>query len=76
MSSEAQRSTRQVPTADEIRSWPVTIDVRTAGRAWGMGRDQAYRLAREGSFPVPVLHIGRCLRVTRSTVLKALGIDD
>jgi hypothetical protein len=76
MSNEAQRSTRRVPTADEIRSWPVTVDVRTAGRAWGMGRDQAYRLAREGSFPVPVLRIGRCLRVTRSAVLKALGIDD
>jgi hypothetical protein len=46
------------------------------GRAWGIGRDQAYQLAREGRFPVPVLRIGRCLRVTRSSVLKALGIVD
>jgi hypothetical protein len=64
------------PTADEVRSWPVTVDVRTAGRAWGLGRDQAYRLAREGRFPVPVLRFGRYLRVTRASVLDALGISE
>jgi predicted DNA-binding transcriptional regulator AlpA len=64
------------PTADEVLSWPVTVDVRTAGRAWGLGRDQAYRLAREGRFPVPVLHLGRYLRVTRASVLEALGISE
>lgn len=64
------------PTVEEVRSWPVTVDVRTAGRAFGVGRDQAYRLAREGNFPVPVLHLGRYLRVTRASVLAALGIED
>jgi predicted DNA-binding transcriptional regulator AlpA len=64
------------PTPDEVRSWPVTVDVRTAGRAWGLGRDQAYRLAREGRFPVPVLHLGRYLRVTRASVLEALGMSE
>lgn len=66
----------QTPTAQEIRSWPVTVDVRTAGRAFGIGRDQAYRLVREGQFPVPVLRLGRYLRVTRAAVLDALGITD
>lgn len=64
------------PTADEVRAWPVTVDVRTAGRAFGIGRDQSYRLAREGRFPVPVLRLGRYLRVTRAAVLEALGIED
>jgi len=64
------------PSVEEIRAWPVTVDIQTAGRAWGLGRDQAYRLAREGSFPVPVLRLGRYLRVTRAAVLTALGIDD
>ena len=41
------------PSVEEVLAWPVTVDVRTAGRAWGMGRDQAYKLAREGRFPVP-----------------------
>jgi predicted DNA-binding transcriptional regulator AlpA len=63
------------PTVEEIQAWPVTVDIQTAGRAFGIGRDQAYRLAREGTFPVPVLHLGRYLRVTRSSVLNALGID-
>jgi predicted DNA-binding transcriptional regulator AlpA len=65
----------RTPTAEEIRSWPVTVDIQTAGRAWGIGRDQAYRLAREGRFPVPVLRLGRYLRVTRAAVLEALGIE-
>lgn len=68
--------TSQPPTVEEIRAWPVTVDIQTAGRAWGLGRDQAYRLAREGRFPVPVLRLGRYLRVTRAAVLQALGVDE
>ena len=68
--------TTRTPTTNEIRSWPVTVDIQTAGRAWGIGRDQAYRLAREGQFPVPVLRLGRYLRVTRASVLVALGIEE
>jgi hypothetical protein len=59
-----------------VLSWPVTVDVRTAARAWGLGRDQAYKLAREGRFPVPVLRLGRSLRVTRAAILDALGLDE
>ncbi len=66
----------RVPTLDEIRAWPVTIDVPTAGRAFGVGRDESYRLAREGHFPVPVLRLGRYLRVTRAAVLAALGVGE
>lgn len=68
-------STR-VPTPDEIRAWPVTVDVPTAGRAFGVGRDESYRLAREGRFPVPVLRLGRYLRVSRAAVLAALGVTE
>ena len=68
--------TMRVPTPDEIRAWPATVDVPTAGRAFGIGRDESYRLAREGRFPVPVLRLGRYLRVIRATVLQALGIED
>jgi len=68
--------TARIPTPDEIRAWPVTVDVPTAGRAFGIGRDESYRLARERQFPVPVLHLGRYLRVTRSSVLTALGVSE
>jgi hypothetical protein len=65
-----------VPTPDEIRAWSVTVDVPTAGGAFGIGRGESYRLVREGRFPVPVLRIGRLLRVPRAAVLAALGITD
>lgn len=65
----------KVPTVSEIRAWPVTVDVQTAGRAFGPGRDQAYRLAREGDFPVPVLRLGRYLRISRAAVLRVLDVD-
>lgn len=32
---EGTAMTSQPPTADEIRAWPVTVDIQTAGRAWG-----------------------------------------
>jgi len=66
----------RTPTVEEIRAWPVTVDIQMAGTAFGIGRDQAYRLANDGSFPVPVLRLGRYMRVTRASVLKALGIED
>lgn len=63
-------------TPDEVRALPVTVDVPTAGRCFGLGRDASYDLARLGELPVPVLKLGRSLRVTRSSLLDALGIAD
>lgn len=64
-----------VPTAGDVLAWPVTVDVPTAGSCFGLGRDASYDLARTGEFPVPVLKLGRSLRVTRSALLSALGMD-
>lgn len=66
----------KVPTAREVRSWPVTVGVVQAGRCWGLGRDAAYDLARAGDYPVPVLRLGHRLVVTRASVLAALGLAD
>jgi hypothetical protein len=65
-----------VPTAEAIRSWPVTVDVPTAGMCFGLGRDTSYDLARLGQFPTPVLRLGRSLRVTRAALLLALGMQE
>lgn len=67
---------REVPTATDILNWPVTVDVPTAGRCFGLGRDVSYDLARTGQFPTPVLRLGRSLRVTRAALLGALGVAD
>ena len=66
-----------VPTAADILAWPVTVDVPTAGRCFGLGRNVSYDLARMGQFPVPVLKLGeRKMRVTRASLLAALSIAD
>lgn len=63
-------------TSDELNALPLTFDVVTAGRAFGIGRDVSYRLARRGDFPVPVLRAGKRLLVTKASVLRALGMAD
>ena len=63
-------------TADEVRALPAVLDLPTAARALGIGRDLAYRLADSGAFPVPVMRLGRYLRVTRASLLVLLGIAE
>jgi hypothetical protein len=62
-------------THTELLDLPVSFDLATAGRAFGIGRAKAYELARTGRFPCKVLSVGATYRVTRSALLTALGID-
>lgn len=62
-------------TIDELKGLPATIDVVTAGRAFGFGRAKAYRLAKAGQFPCKVTKIGRNYRVLTADLLRALGIE-
>ena len=59
---------------DELLSLPVSVDLTTAGRAFGLGRTKAFELARQDRFPVRVLHVGRKYRVPRSAIFEARGI--
>lgn len=61
-------------TSREVLELPVVVDVPTAGRAYGISERHAYELARTGHFPVPVLRVGRLLRVRRADLLTDLGI--
>jgi hypothetical protein len=65
-------------TFAEIEALPVVVDLPTAGRAFNLGRTLAYRLARAGTFPVPVHRHGRAYRVYTADILTALrhGIPD
>ncbi|MFI0410623.1 DNA-binding protein [Actinomadura sp. 3N508] len=60
-------------TPAELRSLPVTVDLVTAGRVFGVGRTKAYQLARTGGFPCRVLRIGHNYRVSTADLLAALG---
>jgi len=61
---------------DELLALPVSVDLTTAGRAFGLGRTRSYELARAGQFPCRVIPVGRKFRVPRSALLEALGVKD
>ncbi len=60
-------------TPAELESLPVTFGLETAARAIGLGRNQAYALAKAGEFPVRVRRINGRYRVTRFDLLAWLG---
>lgn len=59
------------PTLEQIRRWPATVDIPTAGWAFGVSRSHAYELVARGEFPARVIRLGgrRCV-VTASIVRK------
>jgi predicted DNA-binding transcriptional regulator AlpA len=67
--------TKKPMSEAELLALPMTVDMATAGRAFGMGRTKAYEMARAGDFPCPVLPLGRRFVVTKAALLKAHGID-
>lgn len=62
-------------TEEELFALPVTVDVPTAGRAWGLGRSASYELARSGEFPCRVLPCKARFIVTKTDLLQALGYE-
>ncbi|KOT35486.1 hypothetical protein ADK47_32165 [Streptomyces rimosus subsp. rimosus] len=55
---------------------PLSVDLRTAARAFGVCPDTAYKLIRLGRFPCPVLRVGRRYRIPTAYMLRALGIEE
>jgi hypothetical protein len=67
-------------TMDELLRLPVSVDLTTAGRAFGLGRTRSFELAKANNFPCRVLRVGgepggMKYRVPRSAIFEALGID-
>lgn len=52
----------------------TTMSIEDAGKLLGIGRNTAYELVRTQRFPVPVLRVGRKLRVPRAPLMRVLGI--
>lgn len=55
---------------------PLSVDLRTAARAFGVCPGTAYRLIRLGTFPCPVLRVGRRYRIPTACLLRSLGIEE
>ena len=63
-------------TLKELRALPATVNVTTAGRALGIGRDKAYELIKAGAFPVRTLPLGSTVRVPTAELWKILGVEE
>lgn len=60
---------------EELVALPAVVDLTTAGRAWRMGHSKAAELARAGTFPCPVLRLGRYWKVRKVELLASLGLN-
>lgn len=63
-------------SVQELQALDVTVDIRTAGRAFGLAPSTSQDKAKNGDFPVRVLRYGREYRVLRSDLFRALGMAD
>jgi predicted site-specific integrase-resolvase len=69
--------TRRALTPAEVLALPAMPDlVPDAVNALGVSRDTGYSLARAGDFPIPVVPVGRRLKVRRADLLAFLGITE
>jgi len=62
-------------TVEELDALPVVFSFETACRALSVGRNQGYRLLKQGQFPVRVLRLCGRYRVTKFDLLAYLGAD-
>lgn len=65
---------RHALTRDELLSLPASVDIVTAGRAFGVGRTTAYALAKSGEFPCKVIRAGRSYRAITADLLRVLHV--
>lgn len=63
-------------TPEEVMALPTSVDVEVAGLAFGIARTKAYKMARLGEFPVPVLRLGHRYRVPTAPIKRLLGLDE
>lgn len=66
---------RRIWAASEVIALGVRTDIPTAGEIIaGLCRDEAYRMAQRGEFPVPVVKVGHRYVVPVTPILRLLGI--
>lgn len=63
-------------THEELFALPPAVDLPTAARVLGLSRSAAYELVRTGSWPTPILRLGKLIRVPTVHLLELLGYGD
>lgn len=75
----SQRSaTRRALSAAEVLALPAMVDgyPDAANACGGIGRTAWYELVTRDETPVPIVRIGRQIKVRRSDLLAFLGLED
>ena len=67
---------RPIWTLAEVRALGTVTDIERAGEILGIGRTNAYELARSGAFPVKVVRVGRRYLVPVAGLLRFLDPAD
>lgn len=57
------------------RTLPTTLSMGPACDLLGIAKWTGYELAKRDEFPVPVLHLGRAIRVPTRPLVDLLGLD-
>lgn len=65
-------ATVDVPTLDEIRSWPATVSVPMAAKAMGISKTHLHALIKNGECPVKTLPLGGRHRVITAALVRLL----
>jgi excisionase family DNA binding protein len=58
--------------AAPLSALPPTLDLLEAARLLGVGRTTAYKLVRTGSWPTPLIRMGRLIRVPTAPLRELL----
>ncbi|MCM2579518.1 helix-turn-helix transcriptional regulator [Streptomyces meridianus] len=70
-------ATRLKPlSVDEVRALPAMPTLPQASAACGISRETGYELATRGEFPIPVIKLGRSLKVRHTDLLAFLGLEN
>ncbi|MGW7082205.1 helix-turn-helix domain-containing protein [Streptomyces sp. NPDC054871] len=70
------RSTARTLTFAEAFDLPLSVDLRTAARAFAVCPATAYRLIHLGRFPCPVVRLGHQYRIPTASLMRALGVEN
>lgn len=62
-------------TIGDLQSLPAVVDLRTACKAFSIGKTVGYSLAQAGQFPCPVLKVRGQYRVPTAGIWEALGVQ-
>lgn len=61
-------------TRDELLALPATVDLTTGNRAFAIGRNTGYTLAKQGEYPCKLIRVGSTYRVITADLHRALGL--